>query len=153
MRHAVRNGRFLGGHYALTVVTLIFVALGRGGAAFHARRLDGAFCQLGEAVDALACADLAERGAVFTRREVVDFILDLAGYTVDKPLYRYRLLEPSFGNGDFLLPVIERLLASCKGNSGNIAIADLAPLSGRLAEPGFQDVNVSDLHSDNKPVL
>jgi len=53
-----------------------------------------------------------ERGAVFTRREVVDFILDLSGYTTDQPLYRYRLLEPSFGEGAFLLPVVERLLIS-----------------------------------------
>jgi len=42
------------------------------------------------------------RGAVFTRREVVDFILDLAGYTTDKPLHRARVLEPSMGQGDFL---------------------------------------------------
>lgn len=50
------------------------------------------------------------RGAVFTRPEVVDFILDLAGYTEDQPLHQRRLLEPSFGGGDFLLPIIERLL-------------------------------------------
>lgn len=52
------------------------------------------------------------RGAVFTRREVVDFILDLAGYTADQPLHEKRLLEPSFGAGDFLLPIIERLLSA-----------------------------------------
>ena len=51
-----------------------------------------------------------ERGAIFTRREVVDFILDLVGYTPDRPLHRMRLLEPSFGTGDFLLPAVERLL-------------------------------------------
>lgn len=66
-----------------------------------------------EAIEALSVADGIEgRGAIFTRREVVDFILDLLGYTVNKPLYQRRLLEPSFGNGDFLLPVIERLLES-----------------------------------------
>ena len=53
-----------------------------------------------------------ERGAVYTRREVVDFILDLAGYTTDKPLFKFRLIEPSFGEGDFLLPIIERLLVA-----------------------------------------
>jgi hypothetical protein len=52
------------------------------------------------------------RGAIFTRSEVVDFILDLAGYTVDKSLYETRLLEPSFGGGDFLLPAIGRLLTA-----------------------------------------
>lgn len=54
------------------------------------------------------------RGAVFTRREVVDFILDLIGYTVEQPLHKKRLLEPSFGGGDFLLPIIERLLIEWK---------------------------------------
>ncbi len=58
----------------------------------------------------LEAADPKERGAVFTRREVVDFILDLTGYTSDKPLHLMRALEPSFGEGDFLLPAIERLL-------------------------------------------
>lgn len=51
-----------------------------------------------------------ERGAIFTRLEVVDFLLDLAGYTADQPLHRFRLLEPAFGRGDFLLPAAERLL-------------------------------------------
>lgn len=55
-------------------------------------------------------AETDSRGAVFTRREVVDFILDLAGYTDDQPLHEKRLLEPSFGGGDFLIPIIERLL-------------------------------------------
>ncbi|HEY3379417.1 MAG TPA: TaqI-like C-terminal specificity domain-containing protein [Armatimonadota bacterium] len=53
---------------------------------------------------------IEERGAIFTRREVVDFILDLVGYTVDRPLHHYRILEPSFGHGDFLIPIVERLL-------------------------------------------
>jgi len=53
-----------------------------------------------------------ERGAVFTRSETVEFILDLAGYTSDKPLHLTRLLEPSFGNGNFLLVAVERLLTA-----------------------------------------
>ena len=50
----------------------------------------------------LAEASIEERGAVFTRREVVEFILDLAGYTADLSLHTWRVLEPSFGAGDFL---------------------------------------------------
>lgn len=57
-------------------------------------------------------AEINSRGAFFTRREVVDFILDLAGYTKDQPLHEMRLLEPSFGGGDFLLPIIKRLVAA-----------------------------------------
>ncbi len=67
-------------------------------------------CPISAAVDAMADAGIEERGAIFTRREVVDFILDLSGYTADRPLYELRLLEPSFGDGDFLLPAIDRLL-------------------------------------------
>jgi hypothetical protein len=64
------------------------------------------------AIDHLALsAESNSRGAVFTRREVVDFILDLVSYTENEPLHEKRLLEPSFGGGDFLLPIIERLLS------------------------------------------
>lgn len=57
-----------------------------------------------------------ERGAVTTRREVVDFILDLTEYTTDKVLYKQRLLEPSFGDGEFLLAAAERLLATWRNS-------------------------------------
>ena len=60
---------------------------------------------------------LEERGAIFTRGEVVEFILDLSGYTPDQPLHRFRLLEPSFGDGDFLVPVVERLITSYQTSS------------------------------------
>lgn len=59
-----------------------------------------------------AHSDDAARGAVFTKREVVDLILDLVGYSVSEPLWTTRLLEPSAGHGDFLLPAIERLVHS-----------------------------------------
>lgn len=69
-------------------------------------------CPITDAVEQMANAGIEERGAVFTRREVVDFILDLAGYTTDRPLHTLRLLEPSVGDGDFLLPAIDRLLVA-----------------------------------------
>lgn len=70
------------------------------------------FCQVEEAVASMAAAGVEARGAVFTRREVVDFILDLVGYTADQPLHRCRLLEPSMGQGDFLLRVVDRLFVA-----------------------------------------
>jgi hypothetical protein len=71
-----------------------------------------AVCPVMAATEALATeGGLEARGAIFTRSEVVDFILDLAGYTEDQPLHERRLLEPSFGGGDFLLPIIRRLLS------------------------------------------
>ena len=70
------------------------------------------FCPIEDAVHDLAHGSgVEERGAVFTRREVVDFVLDLVGYTVCEPLCGYTVLEPSFGAGDFLFPIIDRLLA------------------------------------------
>lgn len=72
-------------------------------------------CPVTVAVEELARAGgVEERGAIFTRREVVEFILDLVGYTTDQPLHKLTLLEPSFGDGDFLLPVIDRLLSAWK---------------------------------------
>lgn len=63
-------------------------------------------------------SDPNSRGAIFTRREVVEFILDLVGYTANCPLFESRMLEPSFGGGDFLLLIVQRLLDSWK-NAGN----------------------------------
>lgn len=51
-------------------------------------------------------------GEVFTRRWVVDAILDLVGYTPDRDLTKLRLVEPSVGSGAFFVPVVERLLES-----------------------------------------
>jgi hypothetical protein len=71
------------------------------------------FCPIAESALALSqSSGVEERGAIFTRRTVVDFILDLVGYTSDTDIHTKSLLEPSFGGGDFLLPAIERLLAA-----------------------------------------
>lgn len=84
-------------------------------------------CPVMVASEALATqGGLEARGAVFTRIQVVDFILDLAGYTEDKPLHKMRLLEPSFGGGDFLLPIVGRLLTAWRANTGvGCALDDL----------------------------
>jgi type I restriction-modification system DNA methylase subunit len=59
--------------------------------------------------DALA----AQRyGEVFTRRWVVDVLLDLTDYTADRDLGALTLVEPAAGSGAFLLPAVERLMAS-----------------------------------------
>jgi len=53
-------------------------------------------------------------GVVLTKPHIVDLILDLAGYTERRDLSGLTLLEPSVGHGAFLVPALERLLASCK---------------------------------------
>lgn len=83
------------------------------------------------AVARMAEGGMEERGAVFTRREVVNFILDLTGYTIDKPLHTLRALEPCFGAGDFLLPVVERLLDAYR-QPGKRSKQDFANLTAAL---------------------
>jgi hypothetical protein len=85
-------------------------------------------CDVTEATERLAeTGDVGERGAVFTRLEVVNFILDLSGYTPDRPLHTMRLLEPSVGNGDFLIPIVDRLLTAYRHfKSDGDPVADLS---------------------------
>jgi hypothetical protein len=51
------------------------------------------------------------RGAVHTRPEVAEFVLDAVGWSDAEPLESWCLLEPSVGEGDFLLPAARRLLS------------------------------------------
>lgn len=58
--------------------------------------------------------EAVEHGEVFTRRWVVDLILDLLGYTADKDLCHVKLVEPACGTGAFLTAVASRISASCR---------------------------------------
>jgi len=86
------------------------------------------FCPITEAVERLANqGGFDERGAVYTKREVAGFILDLVGYTADRPLTDFRLLEPSFGDGDFILSAVERLLSAAQREPEGPTFAKLSP--------------------------
>lgn len=52
-------------------------------------------------------------GEVFTRRWVVDLILDLSGYTAGRDLAMMVAVEPACGRGAFVLAMVDRLIASC----------------------------------------
>ncbi len=117
---------------------------------------------LAAAVDAYAEAQDDARGAVYTRPEVVRAILDLAGYTSDRPLDTLRLLEPSAGGGEFVEEVVHRLLTSTRAQTGTLdgaaerlsgalcavelsasaAIATRARLAAVLAEHGVPVADV-----------
>src|SRR6218665_2761240 len=92
------------------------------------------------------------RGAIYTRGEGVGFMLDLAGYMPDRPLHRLRLLEPSFGAGEFLLEAARRLISASKAMAPKADLADCihavelhestfeatrARLAALLSEQGF----------------
>lgn len=58
-----------------------------------------------------------ERGAIYTKPEVVEFMLDQAGFSSKKKLYKKKILEPACGNGEFLIPIASRLFESyCNSN-------------------------------------
>lgn len=61
-----------------------------------------------------------EHGEVFTRRWVVETILDMAGYTADRDLADMLIVEPACGAGAFLGPVAERLSASCRNHGRSL---------------------------------
>lgn len=51
-------------------------------------------------------------GDVFTSPEIVCFILDTVGYTSDRDLSKFYILEPSFGSGEFLMEIQRRIIES-----------------------------------------
>jgi len=73
-----------------------------------------------DAVSVFSDAAGEDRGAVHTRPEVAEFVLDAAGWRESEPLESFRLLEPSVGEGDFLLPAVERLLTRVAPNDHRI---------------------------------
>lgn len=76
-------------------------------------------------------------GEVFTRRWVVDVLLNLTSYTVDRDLGALCLLEPSCGSGAFLGPVVERLVASASEHR-----RALASLEGAIRAYDLQPAHV-----------
>ena len=57
----------------------------------------------------LSAVPHSERGAIYTKREVVDFMLDLS-FADRSKRQKVKILEPSFGRGNFLIPIVERLI-------------------------------------------
>jgi adenine-specific DNA-methyltransferase len=70
--------------------------------------------QIEPANPALGQGPESAHGEVFTRKWVVELILDLVGYTQGYDLARSRALEPSCGSGAFVVPMVERLIRSAR---------------------------------------
>lgn len=66
-----------------------------------------------------------EYGEVFTRRWVVDLILDLCEYRPDRDLTQVRVAEPSVGSGAFWVPIVERLIEARTKHQPELPWADL----------------------------
>ena len=95
--------------------------------------------------------EFGRHGEVFTRRWVVELILDLAGFTVDRDLATMIAIEPSCGAGAFLVPMVERLVESCRQHGRSIDDArhslrafDLLPVNAELAQKAVVKVLIDD---------
>lgn len=98
---------------------------------------------LGEEVDVsvFEIDEAGQHGEVFTRRWVVELILDLTGYTADRDLGGMIAIEPSCGAGAFLVPMAERLIDSCQRHGRSLdeigealRAFDLLPANVELAQ-------------------
>lgn len=96
-----------------------------------------------------------DHGEVFTRRWVVELILDLAGYTADRDLAVMVAVEPSCGAGAFLGPMVERLVQSCESHGRSITeaaeairafdlLGDNAALAAKAAATQLVEAGVDD---------
>jgi adenine-specific DNA-methyltransferase len=121
---------------------------------------------LGQEVDphVFQIDEAGEHGEVFTRRWVVELILDLAGFTVDRDLGGLVAVEPSCGSGAFLGPMTERLIKACRLHHRPLtdigdalhafdllaANAELAhkTVAGALIEAGVTDAEALAIASD-----
>jgi adenine-specific DNA-methyltransferase len=57
--------------------------------------------------------DSRNKGQVFTPKDIVSIILDEVGYKGDETLKR-SIIEPSFGDGAFLIQIINRIITESK---------------------------------------
>jgi hypothetical protein len=74
-----------------------------------------------DAVEILSRGTTDERGAIYTKGEVVDFILDLIAFKPSFWAASGTLLEPSFGGGDFLLPIAQQIFSDYQSDKRNEA--------------------------------
>lgn len=73
-------------------------------------------------------------GVVYTKPWVVEAILDLAGYTLKTNLVDTLTVEPAAGDGAFVLPIVARLIASCRQQNRPYADCNSSLLTYELDE-------------------
>jgi hypothetical protein len=122
---------------------------------------------LGQEVDphVFQIDETGEHGEVFTRRWIVELILDLSGFTADRDLGALVAVEPSCGSGAFLAPMTERLIESCRIHERPLSdirsalrAFDLLPtnaelaqkaVAGALVEAGLSDAEAKSISTDS----
>jgi hypothetical protein len=82
--------------------------------------------ELGEMPDEID--RLHQKCGVYTKTELVEHVLDLAGWTLAGDLVGKRLLEPSAGDGQFVVVAARRLIASCRAQGKKPTLKLLSPV-------------------------
>ena len=92
-----------------------------------------------------------QKGAVYTRRWVVELLLDLSGYVQEANLVDSVAVEPAAGHGSFLEEMVSRLMKSCERQGraieeckGSIIAYELDPASAKRAFTAARDVLVNN---------
>ena len=93
-------------------------------------------------------SQVQEYGAVFTKSWVVELMLDLCGYVAAEDLPHRVAVEPSCGDGAFLLPMIFRLSLSLRDRGGHLAEAQ-----GAIRAFDLQEQHVQRARSAAREVL
>ncbi|MFB9741756.1 class I SAM-dependent DNA methyltransferase [Pseudonocardia sulfidoxydans] len=90
-------------------------------------------------------------GEVFTRRWVVDALLDAANYKCNRDLVQLRLTEPACGTGAFLVPAVERLVASLRDQELSEEV--VVQLHSSISAWDIQASSIESCRSALRPIL
>lgn len=73
-----------------------------------------------------------KNGVVYTKSWVVELLLDLTGYRPEEPLAGMLFVEPSAGDGSFLIGAVARIIESCRRHRTPLIEARAAILAYEL---------------------
>lgn len=74
------------------------------------------------------------KGVVYTKRWVVDLLLDLAGYNSERDLVETVAIEPAAGTGAFLIAMVQRLVDSCTRHGKSLELSAKSLVAFELNE-------------------
>jgi len=90
----------------------------------------------------------SDKGQIYTRSEVVDFMLNAIGLKDGEDLQDARILEPSCGEGEFVIAIAERLIKHPKRKPdisqllGKVLAIDLVGASVEIAKSKIRELLV-----------
>lgn len=87
-----------------------------------------------------------ETGCVYTPPDIVNEVLDAAGYVPTRDLRSMTVLEPSCGNGAFLVEIASRLVESIRLHSPSSG--DVDSLDGEIASTLSQNIMSIEIDGD-----